>query len=215
LCHPGQLTAEYAAGQRARSIAPWRLTFNVVALFLALSFVTDFHVASFTRYDPSGSLAASIAEAARHAGLSESTFTERADRRLNFFYTVLVPVVVTITAAVLALTHRKRRFGTHMVFALHLTAWGNIIDALYQLSLRWLGVGSAITTSDISAQRGGIALLLLFEAATLAYVTLALRRVYGDGVVGGGLKALLVIIVRLVCGNALVFVATWLAVFSI
>src|SRR5215831_1480273 len=83
LVHPGQLTAEFRDGQRARSISPWRLAFNVLTVFFLLSFVTDFNAANFPRQDPSGSLAQVMSAAARQAKLDEVAFSQRVDRRFN------------------------------------------------------------------------------------------------------------------------------------
>ena len=90
LVHPGQLTAEFRDGQRARSISPWRLAFNTIAVFFVLSFVTDFRVANFPKQDLSGTLADAISAAARQTNVDEATVTERVDRRFNAIYTLLV-----------------------------------------------------------------------------------------------------------------------------
>src|SRR5215813_11918138 len=75
--HPGQLTAEFRDGLRARSISPWRLTLNVLTVFFLLSFVTDFNAANFPRLDPSGSLAQVMSAAAQQAKIDEVAFSER------------------------------------------------------------------------------------------------------------------------------------------
>jgi len=85
IVHPGQLTAEFRDGQRARSINPWRLAFNVIAVFFVLSFVTDFRAANFPKQDPSGKLAAVL---------------ERVDRRFNAIDTVLVTLAIAAAALI-------------------------------------------------------------------------------------------------------------------
>src|SRR5215472_19289929 len=69
--HPGQLTAEFRDGMRARSISPWRLAFNVLTVFFLLSFVTDFSVANFPKQDPSGKLAQAMNDAAQQVNIGE------------------------------------------------------------------------------------------------------------------------------------------------
>jgi Protein of unknown function (DUF3667) len=52
VAHPGQLTAEFRDGKRARSVSPWRVAINLVTFFFVRSFVTDFRVATIARQDP-------------------------------------------------------------------------------------------------------------------------------------------------------------------
>src|SRR5215468_4798042 len=96
--HPGQLTAEFRDGLRARSITPWRLTFNVLTVFLLLSFVTEFSVANFPRLDPSGTLGQAMSAAAQRARVDEVAFTERVERRFNGIFTLSVIPSIAISA---------------------------------------------------------------------------------------------------------------------
>src|SRR5215471_1974414 len=115
MVHPGQLTAEFRDGLRARSISPWRLTFNVLTVFFLLSFVTDFGVANFPKEDPSGQLALAISDAAQRANVDQVTFMERVDRRFNSIYTFLLTLSIASSAVVARLTHLQRRhsWGVH------------------------------------------------------------------------------------------------------
>jgi hypothetical protein len=209
--HPGQLTAEYRDGQRARSISPWRLAFNVIAVFFVLSFVTDFNVANFPKLDPSGTLANAISIAAQQANISEGTFTERLGRQFNGIFTLLEILPIAASAVLAWLTHFRRRepWSVHFVFALHFTAWGFIANLAYYLALRLFGlpVTYAAQTSD-----AGMALLVLMLLWQFGYVLLAFRRVYADGWIGAGAKAAAMVAVRLVIGNAVALLSFWLAV---
>src|SRR5215831_9450585 len=98
VAHPGQLTAEFRDGLRARSITPWRLTFNVLTVFLLLSFVTDFGVANFPRLDPSGMLAQAVSAAAQRARVDEVRFMERVDRHFNGIFTLSVIASIAVSA---------------------------------------------------------------------------------------------------------------------
>ena len=209
--HPGQLTAEFRDGLRARSIPPWRLTFNVVTVFFLLSFVTDFGVANFPKEDPSGELAQAISVAAQRAKVDQVTFTERVDRRFNSIYTLLLTVSIASSAVVAWLTHLRRRhlWGVHFVFALHLLAFGFIVNLLYYIAMRVFGV--SVTYSGQTSGVGGV----LFAIGMLwqfGYVLLAFRRVYSDSWIGAGAKAAVMVVLGLIVANALAILAFLLAV---
>jgi hypothetical protein len=212
--HPGQLTAEFRDGQRARAIAPWRLAFNMITIFFLLSFITDFHVVNFPRQDTTGTLAGVIGTAAQQLNVDEATFAERLDRRFNAIFTALVVIPIAISAALARLTHlrRRERWGVHFVFALHLTAWSVIANVVYYLTMRILGLASYATTTDPHVRYAGIALLAVVLLWQFAYVLLAFRRVYADGWLAAGSKAAVMVGVRLPAGNALAILALYLAV---
>jgi hypothetical protein len=214
LVHPGLLTAEFRDGQRARSIAPWRLAFNTITLFFVLSFVTDFHVANFPRQDATGTLAGAIGAAAQEAKVDEATFAERVDRRFNAIFTALLVVSIAVSAALARLTHLRRResWGVHFVFALHLTAWSFIANVVYYLAMRLLGLASYATTSDPHVRNSGLVLLAAVLLWQFSYVLLAFRRAYADGWTAAGSKAAVMVGVGLLANNALAILALHLAV---
>ncbi len=211
VAHPGQLTAEFRDGQPARSVAPWRLTFNMIAVFFLLSFVTDFRVANFPKQDPSGTISNAISTAAKEARVDEATFTERLDRRFNTFYTLWVGVLVAARAAVARLTHLRdpSPWSVHFVFALHLTAWSVVANVVFYIAQRLFGLSP--TANDAYAQWANLALVVAIELWLLAYVLLAFRRVYADRWIVGSVKAAVMVVTGLVVGNAMVFLSLWLA----
>jgi hypothetical protein len=213
MLHPGQLTAEFRDGQRARSVTPWRLTFNVVALFLVLSFITNFRVANFPRLDPTGNLSQVLQQAATNAHAEPGAFTERLDRRFNSIYTVLVIVIVGARALAARLTHPRHpaRWSVHFVFALHLTAWAFIATLVYLVALRMLGATPFGASASADSLEFGLVLLGLVELWQWSYVALAFTRVYGDRWFAASMKAIVMVAVGLLVSNALVFVALWLA----
>jgi Protein of unknown function (DUF3667) len=212
MAHPGQLTTEFRDGQRARSVTPWRLTFNVVALFLVLSFITNFRVANFPRLDPTGTLAQVMQKAEAEAHAEPGAFTERLDRRFNPIYTLLVIVIVGARALAARLTHFRlpATWSVHFVFALHLTAWAFIATLAYLVVVRMLGAPLFSSVGDRSQEVGGV-LLGLVELWQWSYVTLAFRRVYGDRWLAATMKAIVMVATGLLVSNALIFVALWLA----
>jgi hypothetical protein len=215
--HPGQLTAEFRDGQRARSISPWRFAFNVIAIFFVLSFVTDFKVANFPKQDPSGTFARAIATAAQEAKVDLTTFYERLDRRFNTVYTMLIVIAIAFTALIARLTHwrRRGRWSVDFVFALHLTAWSFGLNVVYLVAMRALGLESYLTAADPRQRALGLALLAAVLLWQLGYVLVAFRRVYADGWFGAGAKAAAMIALRLLVNNAVVFLCVWLALASL
>jgi hypothetical protein len=211
VAHPGQLTAEFRDGRRVRSVTPWRLTFNMIAVFFLLSFVTDFRVANFPKQDPSGTIANAISTAAKEANVDEATLTERLDRRFNTFYTLCVGVLIAARAAVARLTHLRddSPWSVHFVFALHLTAWTIVANVVFYVALRLLGVSPA--AKDALTQTASLVLLVAIELWQLSYVLVAFRRVYADRWVFGSVKAAAMVVTGLVVGNAMGFLSLWLA----
>jgi hypothetical protein len=215
--HPGQLTAEFRDGQRARSVSPWRLAINLVTFFFVLSFVTDFRVANLARQDPGGTLSSFISEAASLAHVDVPTYLERVDRRFDAIYTAMIAVLVAIAAMTARLTHWRpgARWSVHFVLALHLVAWSFIVNFIYLVALRVFNVPAFLLGRNTSDVATGAALLFLVLAWQFGYVLVAFRRVYGDTWMGGSMKAAVMVVVKLVAGNALAFVSFWLAVQSL
>jgi hypothetical protein len=208
--HPGQLTAEFRDGLRARSISPWRLALNVLTIFFLLSFVTDFRVASFPRLDPSGTLAQAVRAAAQQARVDELVFTERVERRFNGVFTLSVILSIAITALLARLTHWRRgdSWSVHLVFALHYTAWIFIVNLLYFLAMRSLGLSLTYGSQQTATGTALIALVILWE---FAYVAVCFHRVYADSWMGAGAKAAVMVAVSFVAGNLLAVLSFYVA----
>jgi len=217
MVRPGQLTAEFRDGQHARSVTPWRLTFNVVALFLVLSFVTNFRVANFPRLDPTGKVAQAVQEAQAKTHAEPGAFAERLDRRFNSIYTLLVIVIVGARALVARLTHPRNpaSWSLHVVFALHLTAWAFLVTLVYLVAARVFGTPPFAVNSEAVGAAMGLVLLGLVELWQWCYVTLAFRRVYGDRWLAASVKSIAMVAVGLLVSNALIFVALELALKTI
>jgi len=215
--HPGQLTAEFRDGKRARSVSPWRLAINLVTFFFVLSFVTDFRVANLARQDPGGALAGAISEAASLAHVDISTYIERVDRRFDAIYTVMIALLVAIAALTARLTHWRpgARWSVHFVFALHLIAWSFIINFVYLVAMRLFKLSAFMVGTDPSVSLGSALLLLVVILWQFGYVLVASRRVYADSWMGGSVKAAVMVIVKLVAGNVLARLSFWLAVQSL
>jgi hypothetical protein len=104
---------------------------------------------------------------------------------------------------------RREPWSTHVVFALHYTAWGFIANLAYFLAMHLFGLPMtyAAQTSD-----AGMALLVLILLWQFGYVLFAFRRVYADGWIGAGAKAAVMVAAQLLVANALALLSFWLAV---
>jgi hypothetical protein len=211
LVHPGQLTAEFRDGQRARSISPWRLAFNVLTVFFLLSFVTTFGVANFPKQDPSGWLAEALSSGAQQAKLDEPTFIGRVDRRFNGIFTLMQVLVIASSALVARLTHLRRRqsWNIDLVFALHFTTWALIANLVYFIAMRLLGLSLTYRAQTSAAGTTLLGLILLWQ---FSYVFVAFGRVYGDGSVGAAAKATVMVGVGFIVANALAIFSFFLAI---
>jgi hypothetical protein len=173
LLRPGLLTNEYLAGRRTRYVPPFRLYIAISVLHfvvLALSGATrffffqasggDFEFASFVRLLP----------------------------RLMF---LLLPVFALLLHAL----YRSRLYAEHLIFALHYHAFAFLVlsvDAVMQAiarpSLLAVESGAAEGMSTVAILAATVAGLA--QGWVIVYLVVALRRVYGGGLIRSTVKGL-------------------------
>ncbi|MDL2357134.1 MAG: DUF3667 domain-containing protein, partial [Pseudomonadota bacterium] len=186
LCRPGKLTAEYIAGRRVRYVQPLRLYLTLSILFFAL---LRFAPAELLKIQPAATTAPnSFALTDRapdptttHLSTKLGQFNPAWEARLRQigalpqdqalslvkgkFFTY-VPYAMFCMMPVLALYLRLlylgsgRRYGEHMLFALHSNAFAFVL-----LGLIWVVPGGWLDTA-----------LFVWLAA---YLPIAMQRVYG------------------------------------
>lgn len=219
VCRPGLLTVEFRDGQRARSIAPWRLLFNAVTVFFLMSVLTDFRIANIASGDTTGTITRVIAETAARTGVDANLVTERLDRRFNAVYTLLIALTVASYTIVAALTHlrqRPRRWDVHAIFATHLVAWIFVATLPYVVLLQALRLSPIVAMSDTGTTSGGSFVLLLSVFLWMyVYVVLAFRRIYGDSTPRAAAKAVVVSLVGLVVDNLVILLSFTVALRSL
>jgi hypothetical protein len=188
-----------------------------MAVFLALSFLTDFKVASFPKYDPSGTLNTMVADTARESHLDVANFMERVERHFNTIFTLLIVVTVGVTAVASRLLHWRQRkaWSIDFVFALHLTAWAFLLNIVYGALLRSAGATNFVTSDDMRVRLTGAAILGVVIVWQFVYVTIAFRRVYGDGLRDAIGKAVVMSLLRFLAANVTISWAFVLAVQSV
>lgn len=213
LCKPGRLTADYLAGRRARYVAPLRLYLTFSLLFFAM---LKFSGAELFQSDPEPEkpAAASAQAAPKPAvvvfGKENTKWTSKLDafeamdnadkRRVvkdAFFgygpYALFC--LLPLFAAWLKLLYpgSGRRYGEHLLFALHSNAVAYIMLALLVL-LPW---------EPLKA-------LAVFWL--LAYLPIAMQRVYGGRRWLTGLRWLLLSLLHLLSMGVVIALAFLLAV---
>lgn len=140
----------------------------------------------------------------RAAAIENVLYPERFDAMGAFYARALVALIIPMLVVVLWLLHLGRRVPLlqHVVFAVHLHAWellfiGTIflmaLSGVTQLALagiEWAG-GDPVAVRQSSTIGVVWALLLEHSAVlpTFAWVALGLRRAYGQGWVGAGVRA--------------------------
>lgn len=200
---PGALTLAYVAGRRVSYISPLRLylTASVVYFFLAAvapEAASDKPLVRFTASDsarveaqrenglvvstagssadttaPSGvgaRVERRIERGVAHAAANPREFSARVRDNIGTVVFIVLPAFAF--AVGIAYGRQRRHFPQHLVFALHVHAVAFLSFALAELArfTRWQPL---VRTIDA-----------LVFAALLAYVVMALRRVYG-GSIGG------------------------------
>jgi len=168
---PGYLTLEYLTGRRSLYMKPLSLFLLACALyFLADSYFPrsayDVHWA--TSQDKSGKVDAAWAKLAAKKHLPKEVVVERIQDRIHKISTVMQFATVLVLAAILALLYHKRYFVEHLVFAFHFFSFTFLATALLRPATFFLPVYS--WASYLTS--GAVAVVYM------AYLFLALRRVY-------------------------------------
>lgn len=185
---PGFLAAEWAAGRRARYIAPLRLYVIASLVFVGVSVV--YEGAQDWLHDHPAAEAAEPEN--RFQGYVPPDRVERADAymegmmRLGMrWFFVLMPLGGF--GLYVLYNHRRSSYAAHFVLAIHVFVVVILsLAAVRLVRLGWVLVPPHETMSHASPSANHLAMLGAFVAC-YAYATLAIRRFYG---VGAG-KALL------------------------
>ncbi|HYJ79531.1 MAG TPA: DUF3667 domain-containing protein [Longimicrobiaceae bacterium] len=177
LARPGYLTAEFLRGRRASYTAPLQIYLVAVALFFLANAYRPFVtfdpetgaiVSSLSASGMTGSLPQSRAADLARGGVPPEAFRERFEGAIAGYMPTFLIGSVLLFALALALFYRRQRrpYVAHTVFALHWTASFLLLMILDRL---------------LPERRAGTSpLAVAVFLATLVYLTLALRRVYGQ-----------------------------------
>lgn len=185
LLRPGFLTLEFAAGRRVRHTEPAQLYLLAAAAFFLVNAYRPFIsfdvrslrvVSSLSAVGVSMGLSPARAAEIAARGMSLDVFRERFENAASGFLPPFLLGSVLLFAGLLRLLQRRAPGGVHVVFALHWTAFFLLLMIVERL----------VPGHDISRQPVGAAISIV----GLAYLTVAVRRVYGRGWAGAALIAL-------------------------
>lgn len=183
---PGELTAAYATGQRAKYTTPVRLYVFLALVGLFISklltvFVVDTAPESLELNESYAALqevaakdpdiAAKLQQGVMGEATDAASFNHEMAERVFDWMPVLMLVTLAFTALLLKLLYRRRSMETHLVFSLHFHA------ALLLIML----AGTVVTT--LIAPVGQVMALSSLVQMLVAAVwgTVAMRRVYDQG----------------------------------
>lgn len=220
LFRPGFLSAEYIAGRRARYVQPLRvyLTFSILFFFVLKLAGTpvgkvEEEIAPTVAHQQAGAPASGMGGAILQAAPSSLTarinaFAARPaaeqSKLLTAAFFAYVPYAMFILMPLFAFYLKLlylgsgRRYGEHLLFALHTNAFAYALFSMVFLT-SYLNVG-----------------LIDFAMALwlILYLPLAMRRVYGGGRLSTALRWLVLAALHLVSIGAAILVAYGIAVLS-
>lgn len=182
---PGFLTREFVAGRRVRHTEPAQLYLLAAALFFLVNAYRPFisfnvhtrqMVSSLSSVGVSEGMSAARAAELAAGGVPLEVFRERFENVASGCLPPLLLGSVLLFAVLLRLLQRRAPGGVHVVFALHWTAFFLLLMVADRL------------LPDQSTGRGPVGVVI--AAVGLAYLAVAVRRVYGRGWIGASLVAL-------------------------
>ena len=193
---PGELAREIDEGRDRASLRPLTLLLNLIPLFFLLGGGPQgFSVRMFASNDPTHRIAAIAERAAARRNVPPAVFDERIEQRFRAVYSLLVVVQVAAYGLMLGLVERRRRKSwlVHFAAATHYMCFSFVLSIVLFGSMKLAGVN--LVQHPVI---GAIPMLI-----NLTYLTLMLRRAYGDRVPLAFGKTLLVLIVDYVVALAL------------
>jgi hypothetical protein len=175
ILRPGQLTREYFAGQKQRSIPPLRLFLTLFALqFLAYTAYKPaavYSVATMKKFD-GGSLSKLLDRRAATLHLSHEAYAEQVDQHWHRNLSMLQLANIVGIALFLKVLYvrRRRALAEHLVFAAHYLCFSYILSLLVWPAYAVMGFTPGPMQKAITA---------LHILANVIYLYFAQRRYYG------------------------------------
>lgn len=191
---PGQLTVEYFAGQKKRSIGPLRLFLTLFALqfvaYTAYKPAAIYSVEAFRKFDTRGALGSMLDRKAAKHHMTREAYDDKIDERWHKNLSMLQLANILGLAIVLKIVYirRKRALGEHLVFGAHYLSFSYIFTLLI-----W-PIYAAMGFAPGPLQR---TLTITHIAINLVYLFFAQRRFYAQSSGKAALK------------TALVWIGTW------
>lgn len=203
LFRPGMLTNEYLAGRKGRYLKPFRLCLTIFALSLFVySFyrpVSVYDIGRIAEADKAGKVTAVIDEWAGQKRLPREELVDKINLKWNKAVSVAQISVVGFFAVFLTVVYwgTRRYFVEHLIFSLHFISFAILSSVFFWPVYLFTGIES----NAVNMTLAGLKMLV-----DVVYLFFALRAVYGESLVVGIVKALL-----LTVGYFAVFMFTYTA----
>jgi len=205
---PGALAREIDCGRDRLAVRPLTLLLNLIPLFFIFGGgVGGFNARYFIASDPSGDIAAAVAQRADKRGVPLPMYEERVEQRFKAVYSVLVVVQALAYGIALGVVERRKRkpWLVHFANAIHYMCFSFIVSTFVFGAVR-------LVHATLGDHPLLVAPLVLLNGA---YMAMSLHRVYADRwPVAAGKAALLMLIgfvVSLVLTTSSVLAAIWTA----
>jgi hypothetical protein len=209
--HPGRITADYIAGRRRPYMKPVQVFLVVSVLFFLFGHnYFRFQLGDYEFVPIYGETFDAVAAEQARMQLTPEQYRKRFNETLVTHKKAVMALTVPIFAIGFLPLYRRRRYGEHLVFSIHFFAvlllfMITVMFAVFKLMVLLL----RSTTESYPAFARGLGVALDSEASIVLmvyfpmflYLTIALRRVYGQGRTISTVKALL-----LVCWHIVVLV---------
>jgi hypothetical protein len=177
IVRPGQLTVEYFAGQKTRSITPLRLFLTMFALqfiaYTAYKPAAIYSVSTFRKFDTRGGLSTMLDRKAAKHHMTAEQYGDLIDERWHKNLSMLQLGNVVGIAIVLKLLYRRRKrtLAEHLVFAAHYLCFSYLFTLVVWPIYATIGFRPGL------AQR---VITVTHIAANIIYLYFAQRRYYGQ-----------------------------------
>jgi len=195
LVRPGALSTAHVAGQRRSYLGPLQIFFLANAIFFAVQSFTHFNIFSSTLdshlhqqdWSPLAQFLLDRRLAAK--GMTLAAFAPGFDQAavLNAKALIILMALAFVPFLPIVFLGARRRFGAHVVFALHLYAF---ILLLYSLSLLLAEVQLRLGGAGLASPAVDLALTLLNLGICAAYLWVSIGAFYGSRGVARAAKAL-------------------------
>jgi hypothetical protein len=195
LARPGALTEAHVAGRRRAWLGPLQIFFLANAIFFAIQSFTHFNILSstleshLTQQDWSPVAQALTDRRLAAKSVTLAAFAPGFDRAAILNAKAMIILMALAFVPVLPLVFRgaRKRFGAHVIFALHLYAF---ILLLFCLSLLLAEAQLRLGGRGLASPAVDMALTLFNLAICTTYLWFAIGSFYGARGVMRGVKAL-------------------------
>jgi hypothetical protein len=178
ILRPGQLTREYFAGQKQRSVPPLRLFLTLFALqfvaYTAYKPAAVYSVRTFRKFDTRGGLKTLLDRKAAKHHITAEAYAEELDHRWqkNLSMLQLANIIGIATVLKILYVRRKRVFVEHLVFAAHYLCFSYVLSLLIWPIYAVMGFTPGPLQKVLSATH---------ILANVIYLFFSQRRYYGLG----------------------------------